>query len=143
MADILHRFPIHASAERVFEAITSPKGLDAWWTLESQGQPTVGTSYRFYFDPQYDWHGKVTEAVPHRVIEWRFTDAEPDWTGTMLRIELEEKDGWTWVEFAHNGWADTGEHFRITSYCWAAYLRLLRLYLEEGSIAPYAERLNV
>lgn len=66
MADILHRFPIHAPADRVFEAITS-----------------------------------------------------------------------------HTGWADAGEHFRISSYCWAAYLRLLRLYVEEGQIAPYEKRLNV
>lgn len=143
MADILHRFPIHASADRVFEAITSPKGLDAWWTLESEGQPVKGADYRFYFDPQYDWHGKVTEAAKDRVIEWRFTDAEPDWTGTSLRMELEEKEGWTWVEFAHTGWVDAGEHFRITSYCWAAYLRLLRLYVEEGQVAPYEKRLNV
>lgn len=143
MADILHRFPIHAPVARVFEAITTPKGLDAWWTLESEGQPVKGTDYRFYFDPQYDWHGVVTEAEPNRVIEWRFSDAEPDWTGTSLRIELAEKEGWTWVEFAHTGWADAGEHFRISSYCWAAYLRLLRLYVEEGQIAPYEKRLNV
>ena len=143
MADILHRFPIHANASRVFDALTLPEGLNAWWTLQSHGVPELDAEYRFYFEPVYDWFARVTDVLAGRVIEWTFTDAEPDWTGTRLRLELAEKDGWTWVEFSHTGWADTGEHFRITSYCWAAYLRLLRLFVETGSTVPYKERLNV
>src|SRR5712692_8038883 len=39
MADILHQFPIKGSAQRVFDAVSRPAGLDAWWTKRSSGEP--------------------------------------------------------------------------------------------------------
>ena len=140
MADINHQFPIHASAEEVFSAITTPEGLDSWWTLKSEGLPREGSAYRFYFGEEYDWKAVVLSSRLDRVIEWEFTSAEPDWTGTRLRMDLSEKDGWTWVTFLHSGWADAGEHFRISSYCWATYLRLLKRYIELGEVVAYSER---
>jgi hypothetical protein len=32
MADIFHSFPVNASPEKVFVAISRSKGLDKWWT---------------------------------------------------------------------------------------------------------------
>ena len=32
MPDIHHDFPIGADPRRVFEALSSPAGLDQWWT---------------------------------------------------------------------------------------------------------------
>ena len=63
MADILHRFPIRADASTVFDAITSPTGLNAWWTLDCEGEPAPGAIYRFYFAPEYDWYGVVTDVA--------------------------------------------------------------------------------
>jgi uncharacterized protein YndB with AHSA1/START domain len=37
MPDIHHDFPIKASIERVFEAIRTPRGLDAWWVVRLLG----------------------------------------------------------------------------------------------------------
>ena len=36
-----------------------------------------------------------------------------------------------------------GEHFRISSYCWAMYLRVLKRGVEFGEAVPYKDRLNV
>jgi hypothetical protein len=41
------------------------------------------------------------------------------------------------------GWPVDNEHWRISCYCWAMYLRLLRRYLEHGEIVPYERRLEV
>lgn len=35
MADIFYYFPINTSIDKVFEAISTPKGLDKWWTKTS------------------------------------------------------------------------------------------------------------
>jgi uncharacterized protein YndB with AHSA1/START domain len=43
MADIVHDFPIRATPKRVFDAVSTPVGLDAWWTLRSTGEPSEGT----------------------------------------------------------------------------------------------------
>ncbi len=35
------------------------------------------------------------------------------------------------------------EHYRISCYCWAMYLRILKRYLEHGETVQYARRLDV
>ena len=79
MADILYDFSINASPDRVFRAVSTPEGLDRWWTRRSSG-------------------------------------------------------------FSHTGWPSANEHFRVSSYCWAMYLRVLRRYLEHGEVVPYEQR---
>lgn len=43
------------------------------------------------------------------------------------------------MRFSHTGWAEESEHFRISSYCWAVLLRLLKVYVERGKVMPHAE----
>ncbi len=143
MADIYHDFPIRASADRVFDAISSPEGLSVWWTRRATGEPVKDSTYELFFGPGYDWRAKVRSCTPGSEITWEFTSAEPEWVGSVLRFELRESGGVTQVRFSHTGWPDAGKHFRTSSYCWAMYLRLLRRYVEHGEIIPYDERLDV
>jgi len=41
------------------------------------------------------------------------------------------------------GWPAVNEHYRISSYCWAMYLRILQRYLEHNESVPYESRLTV
>lgn len=143
MPDILHRLPIVASPARVFAGITDPAGLDAWWTLSCEGAPTLGAQYAFGFGPGYDWAGVVERLAPDRAITWRMTTADDDWRGTRLSFDLLPDGQRTIVDFAHAGWREASAHYRTTSCCWAAYLRLLRRYLEHGERIPYDIRLDV
>ena len=141
--DILHDFPIAAPVSRVYEAITAPAGLDNWWTKRSSGQPISGTEYHLSFGPQYDWRAKVVQAVPDKAFELEMTRADTDWTGTRVGVELESIDADTQVRFYHKGWPANNAHYRISCYCWAMYLRILKRYLEHGERVEYEERLNV
>ncbi len=58
MPDIYHQFNVRGSRVSVFDAFTTPEGLNSWWTLESAGQPSVDKQYRLYFGPEYDWLAK-------------------------------------------------------------------------------------
>ena len=49
----------------------------------------------------------------------------------------------TQLRFAHLGWPQVNEHYRVSSFCWAMYLRLLRRHLEAGELVPYERRLEV
>jgi hypothetical protein len=49
----------------------------------------------------------------------------------------------TRVAFHHVGWPEANAHHRTSSFCWAMYLRLMRLSIENGTVVPYAERLSV
>lgn len=140
MPDISHDFPISAPAERVFQAVSTPTGLDTWWTKRSSGEPAEGEEYQLWFGPEYDWRAVVSRCVPNTEFELTLTSAHEDWRGTRVGFLLEEKDGATHVRFHHSGWAEADDHYRGSCYCWAMYLRLLRRYVETGETVPYEDR---
>ena len=142
MSDILHDFPIKADAARVFQGVSTPEGLDAWWTKKSRGEPRVGALYELGFGPGYDWRAKVTRSVPDAEFEIETIEADSDWTGTYVGFRLEPRNGATWVRFHHTGWPQENEHYRVSCNCWALYLRILRRYLELGEHVPYEQRLD-
>ena len=143
MADILHDFPIRAAADRVFAAISTPTGLDAWWTKTSAGDPDVGAPYDLNFGPPYDWTAVVARSVPGVEFQLEIARADPDWLGTRVTFSLSSsKPGVTNVRFQHTGWPHKNEHYRISCFCWAMYLRLLKRYVESGEVVPYEHRLD-
>ena len=142
MPNIHHEFPVTGSRQHVFEAITRPGGLNAWWTLRASGIPEKSARYTFDFGPGYVWTGIVVACEAPDHIEWRFVDASPDWVDTRLSFTLEESNGTTTVRFAHTRWRAATQHYRVTSFCWAMYLRHLKRYVEIGCIIPYGARLD-
>jgi len=143
MVDITHHFPIKAEPGKVFQAVSTPAGLDAWWTKRSAGKPVEGAEYELWFGPEYDWRAVVSRCVPYAEFEFRMTGAQEDWLETRVRFLLDEKDGVTWVRFQHTGWPEANEHYSVSCYCWAMYLRLLKRYVEQGEVTPYEDRLDV
>lgn len=144
MPEIRFDFPIAAPPDRVFAAISTPTGLDQWWTLSSAGQAVTDATFALGFGPEYQWTARVIRAEPGRAFELELVTAMADWVGTRVGFELEPLDGGrTRVRFHHSGWADAGDHFRTTAFCWAMYLRVMRRGLEYGERIPYAERLVV
>ena len=144
MADILQLLTINATRDRVFETMATPQGLDCWWTKLATGEARNNAEYALSFGPGYDWRGKVTRYVPGSAFELQLTQADADWKGTRVGCDLESTSPTvTLVRFYHTGWPTDNEHWRISCYCWAMYLRILRRYLEHGEVVPYEQRLEV
>lgn len=143
MPDILSDFPIRAPIGDVFLAVTSPQGLDQWWTKSSAGSPILGTEYALGFGPDYDWRARVTKCSPPTAFEIEITGGGEDWVGTRIGFALAGTAGVTQVRFYHAGWPAQNEHYRVSCYCWPMYLRILRRYLEHGESVPYEQRLDV
>lgn len=142
MADILQDFSIDAPADRVHDAVSTPGGLDRWWTKRSSGEQIEGAEYELWFGPDHDWRAKVARCLPGREFELEMTRAAQDWIGTRVGFHLEGRGGKTLVRFHHAGWPEVNEHYRISCHCWAMYLRILRRYLEHGEEVPYERRLT-
>ena len=143
MASIFHSFPIQTSPDKVFEAISRSRGLDSWWTKRSEAEPELEGNYSLDFGPQYIWQAVVTKYIESTTFELQFWDADADWKGTKVGFSLIPKNGNTEVNFYHTGWLENNEHYRISSFCWAMYLRILKRYIEFGEQIPYEIRLNV
>lgn len=143
MADVFHDFPVKAPIEDVFRGVSTPEGLDQWWTKTSAGEPAEGAEYELGFGPGYDWRARVTRCAAPFDFELEMTVADDDWRGSRVGMHLEERKDATWVQFWHKGWPTANEHFRISNCCWAMYLRVLRRYLEHGETVAYEVRLDV
>ena len=143
MPDIFHDFPINVAPSRVFRAVSLPADLDQWWTERSSGEPRLGAEYQLWFGPQYDWRAIVERFEPGKTFEFEITQSEDEWLGTKVGFELEGTNDITQVRFYHRGWPVGTEHYRISCYCWAMYLRVMKRYLEHGEIVPYERRLDV
>ena len=143
MYSIYHNFPIAAPLNKVFECISQPNGLDVWWTKKSSGIPVMNQEYMLWFGPEYDWRGKVSLCEKERHFELTIIQADVDWEGTKLGFELKENKKSVSVNFYHSNWPENNEHYRISSFCWAMYLRLLKRFLEYGEIVNYEKRIDV
>ncbi len=143
MPDIYHDLIIGTPPARVFQAISSPIGLDHWWTKRSSGHAALGAAYELWFGPEYDWRASVTEVVADRGFELQLTKAHPDWMGSRVGFNIAVASGGSQLRFHHLGWPTENEHYRASCYCWAMYLRILKRWLEHGEEVPYEKRLDV
>ena len=143
MPDIIQEFSVKAPPDRVFQAFATPGGLEKWWTKESSGESREGGTFRLYFGPEFEWQGRVTRHIPPHAFEIQITQAHPDWIGTVVGCELTTENDGTRIRFYHNGWPEQNEHWRVSCYCWAMYLRILRRNLEHGETVEYEKRLDV
>jgi uncharacterized protein YndB with AHSA1/START domain len=144
MANIVLDLPIGVSADDLFKAVSTPAGLNEWWTMTSHGSAMLGSDFQLGFGPDYQWRAKVTEVAPGRAFELQMTMADADWMGTRVGFRLTaQSPAKTLLAFRHTGWSAVNAHFRTSSCCWAMYLRILRRYLEHGERVPYDRRLDV
>lgn len=140
MADIIQQFFISEKSQKVFEALSSPAGLNSWWPLESSGKPELNSNYRFYFGPEYDWEAKVIHVIPGKELIWQMTKAMTDWMPTKVGFKLTETDKGTSVYFFHSNWPEANEHFAISNFCWGQLLKGLKVFVETGEIIPFDKR---
>ena len=143
MPDVLLQLKVNAPPSRVFKAFATPAGLDSWWTLSSSGDAELGSEWRLYFGPGHVWRARVTRCVPGEAFEWTAETAMDDWIGTRVGVTLTGSDAGTVIDFYHCGWAEPDDHYRISGFCWASYLRLLRRNIEFGEFVPYELRNDV
>lgn len=141
--NITHYLQINGSASGVFDIITTPRGLDSWWTKHSQGRAEPGTLYDLDFGNHLVWQAQVTEMVPLKEFELTMTKCPPDWMGTSVRFELSPLQEKVQLRFFHKGWALSNDHYFISNYCWAMYLRILKRHVEFGELVAYEDRLIV
>jgi uncharacterized protein YndB with AHSA1/START domain len=143
MADIFHYFSINAPHKKVFQCVSTPKGINIWWSKGSNGKPAIGETYGLFFGDDYNWEAVVSKFVPDREFELTMTNADMDWINSKIGFKLTDKNNMTEVHFYHTGWKEDNEHYRISNYCWAMYLRILKRNLEFGEEVPYEDRLGV
>ncbi len=136
---IVQEITIKAPAERIFDALTNPDERVKWWGAEGRFQTTDMESD---LRPGGKWmmRGIGMNGKPFRVGgEYRNIERPrllvftwlPDWqedrTESLVRVDLEEKDGITTVRLTHSGL--TSESSRASHRGWPQVLTWLQAYV--------------
>jgi uncharacterized protein YndB with AHSA1/START domain len=135
MQDIMHLIKIHASSERVYDAITTADGIRQWWTRDAAIEPKVGAAGEFGFNGKR-FVAKVTveEIDPVTRVRWKLANSA--WPGNDIEFRLKTDGDATILLFAHRGFPRADEGFASATTRWGFYLFSLKQYLQTGRGTP-------
>ena len=142
MADIYHDLVINAPADQVFAGVSTPDGLNTWWTKTASGDAAIDAKFLLGFGADYQWKARITRFEPAKHIEFTMIEAHDDWLHTKIGVEISDLGERTKVKFYHTGWPELNDHYKGSVYCWGQYLRILKRYLEYGETVAYENRLE-
>ena len=124
-----------ATVDDVYTAIATIDGLSNWWATDTKGQPEVGGTLEFRFEPG-GFDMLVLEMVPSKSVLWEVTDGPAEWIGTKVRWELKQDGDYAIVIVSHEGWREPVEFMHHCSTKWATFLVSLKQLVETGTGAP-------
>jgi len=128
---------IDGSKKEVFTKLTSIEGLREWWTIQTTGNTKLDGTIDFRFGERYHIQMKVIKIVQNKLVQWRCTQADEDWIGTIVSFDLDTENDKTILRFTHDKWPTHGDFFAHCNLSWAKYLLSLRQLLETGKGQPF------
>lgn len=140
MANIEHIQYVNSPASKVYEVLTTEKGLAEIWTQELSFTAQLGAVNEFSFGDEEPTKMRISELIPDRKMAWHCIDSDPEWIGTNISFEINEIDGKTSVILRHTDWREVTDYYRFCNYNWAIFLLSLKQYCEEGVGIPFQVR---
>lgn len=141
---IIEQIEISAPPSRVFQALTEPVQLLAWWgdrqTFPSthwQLDPRVGgkwlSRWRGPDGETFALGGEIIAFDPPRLLAYSWWDDRyPGLPLTTVRYDLVETPGGTLVRMMHEGFDEPRADFDDYNGGWSEVMRLLRAHAESG-----------
>jgi len=135
---IIEEITIKGSAERIFDAIVDPKQRVRWWgkkgvyeSTHAESDTRVGGKWLMKgigMGRDFSVYGEYRKVDRPRLLEFTWI---PSWqdgsTESIVRFELNEKEGVTTVRLTHSGLTPAG---REAHKGWPQVLGWLRDYVE-------------
>jgi uncharacterized protein YndB with AHSA1/START domain len=138
--EIRHSTFIRATPSRVYIALTTGEGLDAWFTSGARVDAHPGGEIHFRWvgwGPEHisaEDGGPVEEAIPAQRFVFQWHPDLPDYA-TTVEINIQPTEGGTIVSLREHGYADTTSGRAALVNCatgWGEALTLLKFNLEHG-----------
>jgi len=140
MANIEHLQTVHVPASKVYDTLTTAEGLSEIWTKELVVTNRVGFVNEFRFGSNDVTKMRIEEVLLNKKVVWQCIDSDPEWIGTMISFDIEEKNGKSFVTLRHSNWREVTPFYRSCNYNWAIFLLSLKSYCEDGAGIPYHKR---
>jgi uncharacterized protein YndB with AHSA1/START domain len=139
MKTILHTCDVRSgTAEAVFRALTTERGLAGWWTTRVEAGTSVGGLIKFTFGATFNPVMEITAIDNSRSVEWKCVGGHDPWLDNRFRFEVEPRGDGA-VLFFRQEYAQelSNEEYGRYNYNWGYYLESLRLLVETGTGKPY------
>ena len=140
MADIEITNYLNVSPRVVYQALTSTKGLSETWTRQCNVADKKGSINVFEFGDESPTKFRIEELITNRKIHWLCIESDPEWIGTTVTFELEEKNNKTSVTLKQKNWKEITAFYRWCNYNWGFFLYSLKQYCEKGKGIPFQDR---
>jgi len=140
MANIEQLQTIHVPASKVYETLTTAEGLSEVWTNELIINNQIGLINEFRFGSNDITKMRIEELITNKKIVWQCIDSDPEWIGTTISFDIQEKNGKSFITLRHTNWKEVTPFYRSCNYNWAIFLYSLKSYCEDGGGIPYHKR---
>ncbi len=135
MTDVLFRFDVDASPEKVLRAVKTTEGIKGFWTSRADVPAEVGTTLHLEFAVAPRPFDLRLEQSDDRVVVWRTETFPPHWIGTTIQWEVTAREGGSTVSFRHEGFAGDDDAGQV-AYTWGAIMVRLKEYAESDRPNP-------
>ena len=137
MNNIRHFIGARTTKEAMFKAISTPDGIEKWWSTQAKGIPEAGETLELYFEGITTLKFRYEQIIPNEKLVIRCIDGFKTWYDTVLTHELEEKDGQVFLTHIHSN-IDPEDLEALTYFNtkWTVYLLSLKDFLEKGKGTP-------
>ena len=140
---IVQEVVIKATAEHIFRVLTSPDELRKWWCAEgkfklihAECDLQEGGKWRMKVAgasadeaSSSAVYGQYQTIEPPHLLTYTWVRENDDLPETLVRWDLDEKDGYTTVRVTHSGLIT--ENLRARNNGWPLIVTLLRAYIDQ------------
>ncbi len=135
MHGIFLKINIEVSPKKVFQALTTEKGLSSWWTKAEQQKDSI----TFSFGPsgEHEVVMSLLSVIPNKEVEWQCSAGPWEEKGKFT-FSITENENGSSLDFSHVGWPEIDDFYKHCNAKWGYFLVIsLKQYLETGIGAPH------
>ena len=122
---------IQNKPESVWEALTTPEGVQSWFAPEARVKPGEGGSIWVSWGPGMEGESRITAWDPER--RFAYTQDRADQAPVAVEFRIEGEGGSTILHLVHSGFgadAKFDDEYESTSRAWRLFLHILKHGLE-------------
>jgi uncharacterized protein YndB with AHSA1/START domain len=137
MNAIAYDVEIKAAPSRLYELITTPKGLAGWFTPDVDARAELQSLVALTFGGDATLRFRIEELDRDRRVVWTGVDVPEAWKGVRVAFAIVPNDAGTTLRFTQGEFAHDYEDVAQFNYYWAQYMRSLKMLAETGTGEPW------
>jgi len=134
--DIVHAMLARTMPENVYQVLTEPTQIAAWFATDTQTKPDSILEFNFN---RGVIRVQVTELQPNQKVVWKVLQGLSGWegvTGDVTWQLVTPFDTGTLILFTHRGWSGMDGPYASVNFKWAWFMTRMKSYLETGVASP-------